>query len=376
MLIGGAIGGLVGGAFGFANSAVSQLMSGKGFDSGKAWGAAANGAIVGAVKGAVAGSGVGLPLAIAADFAAGTIGSAVEQGISEGVVDVGKSIAGGLTNAVNGLIYGNDTLRSLGQAAVKGAASGALTSGINYLADVTGPQPAARRSPGIQYQGGAAGMFRPRDPKRGCVPSDPSIGSLRYGRDYGYQYNVPASGEESQSRRGFSLCDFMKEMLTGAVTGGMAGATFYGAGRAVSALKESIKRSTKASNITYRALNQKDYDRYSQGLGLEAKNPNGNWGLKEHIISGSGKKSWLNDPYISTTTDLSVAQGFNNSGSKLGIVVIDMDKVSSASYKGYEIFSRLNGKEGLPYHYSIWQQETSVYQSIPRDAIIDYMKGR
>ena len=241
VLIGGAIGGLVGGAFGFANSTVSQLMSGKGFDSGKAWGAAANGAIVGAVKGAVAGSGVGLPLAIAADFAAGTIGSAVEQGISEGVVDVGKSIAGGLTNAVNGLIYGNDTLKSLGEAAVKGAASGALTSGINYLADVTSPQPAARRSPGIQYQSGAAGMFRPRDPKRGCVPSDPSIGSLRYGRDYGYQYNVPVSGEESQNRSGFSLCDFMKEMLTGAVTGGMAGATFYGAGRAVRALKESIR---------------------------------------------------------------------------------------------------------------------------------------
>ncbi len=241
VLIGGAIGGLVGGAFGFANSAVSQLMSGKGFDSGKAWGAAANGAIVGAVKGAVAGSGVGLPLAIAADFAAGTLGSVAEQAISEGVVDAGKSIAGGLTNAVNGLIYGNDTLKSLGEAAVKGAASGALTSGINYLADVTSPQPTARRSPGIQYQGGAAGILRPRDPRRGCVPSDPSIGSLRYGRDYGYQYNVPVSNEDVQNRKGFSLCDFMKEMLTGAVTGGMAGATFYGAGRAVSALKESIK---------------------------------------------------------------------------------------------------------------------------------------
>ena len=241
VLAGGAIGFLVGGAFGYANSAVSQLMSGKGFDSGKAWGAAFNGAIVGAVKGAVAGSGVGLPLAIAADFAAGTIGSAVEQGIGEGVVDAGKSIAGGLTNAVNGLIYGNDTLKSLGEAAVKGAASGALTSGINYLADVTSPQPTARRSPGIQYQGGAAGILRLRDPRRGCVPSDPSIGSLRYGRDYGYQYNVPVSNEDVQNRKGFSLCDFMKEMLTGAVTGGMAGATFYGAGRAVSALKESIK---------------------------------------------------------------------------------------------------------------------------------------
>ncbi len=263
VLIGGAIGGLVGGAFGFANSAVSQLMSGKGFDSGKAWGAAANGAIVGAVKGAVAGSGVGLPLAIAADFTAGTLGSVAEQAISEGVVDAGKSIAGGLTNAVNGLIYGNGALRSLREAAVKGAASGALTSGINYLADVTGPQPAARRSPGIQYQGGAAGMFRPRDPKRGCVPSDPSIGSLRYGRDYGYQYNVPVSGEESQNRRGFSLCDFMKEMLTGAVTGGMAGATFYGAGRAVSALKESVGRiygNNNSSEVYYRTMSEKDYD--------------------------------------------------------------------------------------------------------------------
>ena len=208
-------------------------------------GAAANGAIVGAVKGAVAGSGVGLPLAIAADLAAGTLGSMAEQAISEGVVDAGKSIAGGLTNAVNGLIYGNDTLKSLGEAAGRGAASGALTSGINYLADVTGPQPAARRSLGIQYQGGTDGMLRPRDPKRGCVPSDPSIGSLRYGRDYGYQYNVPVSGEDSQNRRGFSLCDFMKEMLTGAVTGGMAGATFYGAGRAVSALKESIKSGSR-----------------------------------------------------------------------------------------------------------------------------------
>ena len=191
----------------------------------------------GAVKGAVAGSGVGLPLAVAADFTAGTIGSMAEQAISEGAVDAGKSVAGGLTNAVNGLIYGNDTLRSLGEAAGRGAFSGMFTSGINYLADVMSPQPASRRSPRIQYQGGAAGMPRPRDPKKGCVPSDPTIGSLRYGRDYGYQYNVPVSNEDDQSRRGFSPVDFVKEMLTGAA--------FYGAGRAVSALKESIKSGSK-----------------------------------------------------------------------------------------------------------------------------------
>ena len=129
-----------------------------------------------------------------------------------------------------------------------------------------------------------------------------------------------------------------------------------------------------ADNYVYRALNQKDYERYIKGLGLEAKNPNGNWSLKEHLVNGSGKASWANDPYISTTSDLNVANGFNQSGSGYGVVKIDMNKVTSASYKGYEIYTRVNGVEGLPYHYSVWQQETSVYQSIPFEAIVDYFK--
>ena len=41
-----------------------------------------------------------------------------------------------------------------------------------------------------------------------------------------------------------------------------------------------------------------------QGLGLEAKNPNGNWTLEEHLVNGSSKTSWSNDPFISTTSDL------------------------------------------------------------------------
>ena len=132
------------------------------------------------------------------------------------------------------------------------------------------------------------------------------------------------------------------------------------------------KSGKNSDNYVYRALNQKDYERYTNGLGLEAKNPNGSWSLKEHLVDGSGKLSWANDPYISTTSDLSVAKGFNQSGSGYGIVKIDMNKVTSPSYKGYEIYPRVNGKEGLPYHYSVWQQETSVYQSIPFEAIVDY----
>lgn len=87
------------------------------------------------------------------------------------------------------------------------------------------------------------------------------------------------------------------------------------------------------------------------------------------MIKGSSNSSFANDPFISTTSDINVARGFNQAGSNLGIVEIDMSKVSSASYKGFEIYPRVNGAEGLPYHYSIWQQETSVFQSIPYEAI-------
>ena len=254
ILVGGGIGAVVGGTFGFINSAVTQLVSGEGIDFRKAKGAAINGAIVGAVKGAMTGSGVGLPLALAANFTAGTIGSALEQWFAEGDVSVIKSIADGLINVGNGVIYGNDSLQSLKEAAIKGAKSGAFTSGVKYFERILSPQFSAAESLGIQDQDGAGELLIPRDPKRGCGATDPSIGSLKYGKDYGYQYNVPETGENTQNRRGFSLADFGKEVVTGAVTGGLAGAAFYGAGKAVEAVKEGIKGGIKGgsgSNVYY-----------------------------------------------------------------------------------------------------------------------------
>ena len=136
----------------------------------------------------------------------------------------------------------------------------------------------------------------------------------------------------------------------------------------------SLKRVGKSDNIVYRAINQKDYDRLKQGLGLEAKNPNGTWGLKEHLVNGSNKSSWVNDPFISTTTDINVARGFNQNGNNLGIIAIDLNKVPLQTFKGFELFPRVNGIEGLPYHYSIWQQEISIYQNIPIEAIKGFVK--
>lgn len=126
-------------------------------------------------------------------------------------------------------------------------------------------------------------------------------------------------------------------------------------------------------NYVYRALNKKDYERLSKGLGLEARNPDGTWTLKQHIVNGSGKnpKAWENDPYISTTLDYSVAEGFN---SGYGIVKIDLSKVPNECLKGFEIFPRVYGEEGLAYFYSVWQQEVSIRKSIPLEAIVEYMK--
>jgi len=55
-----------------------------------------------------------------------------------------------------------------------------------------------------------------------------------------------------------------------------------------------------------------------------------------------------------------VAEGFNQAGSKLGVVAIDLDQVLSATAEGWQIYPRLPGEAGLPYYYSIWQQEVSV----------------
>lgn len=136
------------------------------------------------------------------------------------------------------------------------------------------------------------------------------------------------------------------------------------------------KGGSDSGNYVYRALNSKDYERLSQGLGLEARNPDGTWSLQQHIVNSSGTnpKAWVNDPYISTTLDYNVAEGFNNSGSKFGIVKIDLSKVQNECLKGFEIFPRVNGEAGLAYHYSVWQQEVSVKSSIPLEAIVEYIK--
>ncbi len=117
--------------------------------------------------------------------------------------------------------------------------------------------------------------------------------------------------------------------------------------------------------------NPQDAARLEAGFGLEAKNPAGSWSLVEHVALGSSKASWANDPWIATAKDIEIARA---SDSERGIVAIDLTKVPAPQAKAWEFYPRVNGIEGIPYHYSIWQQEVSVQGAIPKEAIVGFVK--
>ncbi|MFS1511577.1 hypothetical protein VQL36_03945 [Chengkuizengella sp. SCS-71B] len=92
----------------------------------------------------------------------------------------------------------------------------------------------------------------------------------------------------------------------------------------------------------------------------------------EHILRDSNKSAWQDDPWISTTTDLEVARGFDQGN---GIIAIDLDKVSSEKVYQFENYS-MDGdtNEKIAYQRAVWSREVSIYQYIEREAIIGYVK--
>ncbi len=240
ILIGGLLGGAVGGVSGFAGSAVSQLLGGEKFDLKKALGSAAHGAVTGAVRGALVGSGAPVGIALAADFLAGTVGSTLEQKIGTGNADLRRSITGGLTNAVGGAIYGNSPLKNAGQALLRGGAAGAASSGINYLSDSLDTRKIREDALRRMAQGSVSPYARRSDPSGLCSVPDPFAGGVGCPAVRGYRYEGhPAAG--TAGKGGFNLADFGKELLTGFVAGGLSSAAFYGAGKAVEAVKGSVR---------------------------------------------------------------------------------------------------------------------------------------
>ena len=264
----GEVANIVGGALlggGFLSSVVSQKMSGGEIDWWKALGAGINGLITGATQGGLLASGAGIPAALFGNNLAGTAGSAAEQGIGSGKIDPVKSIIDGLSNAVGNRWYKSDGLKSAKDAFKRGAGSGAIISGLNYISDTLFQKP-EQRGMGVSLLPGIAGAaFSPynflRNPRRGCGSASPFVPSLGYGSARGYQYDLPKIENGSQSlTKKFSLKDLLLEMAIGGVTGGVSSAAFYGAGKGIERLKDGLRPSRGGREIYYRTMSPSDYD--------------------------------------------------------------------------------------------------------------------
>jgi RHS repeat-associated protein len=118
--------------------------------------------------------------------------------------------------------------------------------------------------------------------------------------------------------------------------------------------------------LVYRALNSADVEMVRAGAGIIAKNPIGDWGVKEHVLYGSNPEAWEYDPWISTTTDPSVA--FNSfNGGQNGVVVIDLAKIDSRKLA----FPTIELIPGTTAHdLAMKDKEILVKYSIPQHAII------
>ncbi len=250
ILLGGIAGGIIGGAFGFAGSALSQIAAGNGFSARKAWGAAANGAIVGAARGALVGSGAGIPLAFGVDFAAGMAGSLAEQKIAGGRLSPVRAAVDGAFNAAGGRLYGTSPLRNAKDAFMRGALEGALKGGAYNIADVLDNKlrnaygSGGRRNPGIRNPWNKKNQTpwnsrnpRPtgsRCPQSDCIRPKPLKGMRNPKRG---SSGANGNGNTTHRNDRFSLGSFVRDVVSGAVMGGLASVTFYGAGKAVEALK-------------------------------------------------------------------------------------------------------------------------------------------
>ncbi len=258
ILLGGIAGGIIGGAFGFAGSALSQIAAGNGFSARKAWGAAANGAIVGAARGALVGSGAGIPLAFGVDFAAGMAGSLAEQKIAGGRLSPVRAAVDGAFNAAGGRLYGTSPLRNAKDAFMRGALEGALKGGAYNIADVLDNKLRNAYGSGGRRNPGTTGIRNPwnkknqtpwnsrnprptgsRCPQSDCIRPKPLKGMRNPKRG---SSGANGNGNTTHRNDRFSLGSFVRDVVSGAVMGGLASVTFYGAGKAVEALKRSVER--------------------------------------------------------------------------------------------------------------------------------------
>ena len=348
ILLGASLGGIIGGASGFIGSAASQLTGGGKFNWKKAAGAAANGAVVGAAKGALIGSGAGIPIAFATDFVAGSVGNALEQKITKGRVDLGESLISGAGNALSEVLYGTGPIKGVKDAFLRGARTGAAMSGLDNIAraaGLRGAEPGSNPGGGGRSRG-AAGAGTPghagRDPRGKCGSPDPfdlaeTLGDRR--RSQGGVRHGGGGRSRTGEDGGFSLGGLVKDMMIGGIVGGLGSVAFYGAGRAVNALREHL---VGGGNDIYTVPKPN----HGQGFSRKGYFPK----PEERTLIGYVEQNA--DPEISLYTR---AKGFNNGKGSVG-----------------GIFKRLGAKE----HYKLSPHVHQPVRDIAPDGTVYGKTGK
>ena len=151
-------------------------------------------------------------------------------------------------------------------------------------------------------QGSVSPYARRSDLSGLCSVPDPFAGGVGYPAVRGYRYEGhTATG--TAGKGGFNLADFGKELLTGFVAGGLSSAAFYGAGKAVEAVKGSV-RSAGRGNLS-------NVGKPNSGQGFSPKGYTPQQG--ERTIDGYVKQNA--NPEISLYTN---SAGFNNNNGNIG----------------------------------------------------------
>ena len=161
-------------------------------------------------------------------------------------------------NALSEVLYGTGELKGVKDAFLRGARTGAVMSGLENITDHVGSYGVA----GEQIFGKKADRAviptnAGRDPKGMCGAADPFDMSSGLGNGRGYQSGRTHGGaghSRTGENGGFNLGGFVRDVLTGAVTGGLGSAGFYGAGKAVDALWGSVA-GRRSNGIHYTPVN-------------------------------------------------------------------------------------------------------------------------
>ncbi len=178
-----------------------------------------------------------------------------------------------------------------------------------------------------------------RSPGSACRKTSPFRQAVSCAAGRGYQsaaqrMNVPA---QRRQKAGFSLKSFLTDVAVGAVTNGLAGACFYGTGKAVSALTDGIRKSEGGLGAFETASKTNPFDLQPTHSQTLSKN-------KMNALMDDIKMNGIQEPikYVEYNGRMYVVDGHHRllAAKKLGLTEVPIEKVD-LPYAGYNTIDDL-----------------------------------